>query len=350
MFELGSLRVPIVQAPMAGGPSTPELAAAVSGAGGLGFLAAGYRTAASLRDDVARLRALISEPFGVNLFLLAQAGVDSGRLAAYADRLAVEERRRGVAAGEPRFDDDEFAAKLDVVAELQVPVVSFTFGCPSAEQVRVLQERGVAVWVTVTEPEEGERATRAGADALIAQGVEAGGHRGSFEDVDGQGELSLLPLLRLLAAVTDLPLIASGGIADGPGMAAALAAGAQAVQIGTAFMRAREAGTAPAHRDALAQPRPTAVTRAFTGRRARGIVNAFMRDHGAAAPSAYPHVHHLTAPLRAAARQAGDAEGVNLWAGEAHLLAQEQPAAELVRRWNEDARTALDHARARLEH
>jgi nitronate monooxygenase len=278
----------------------------------------------------------------VNLFLLAEPAVESEPLAAYADELAVEERRRGVAAGEPRFDDDDLPAKLEVVAELEVPVVSFTFGCPTAEQVRAFEERGIAVWVTVTEPDEGEQADRVGADALIAQGVEAGGHRGSFTDTDGHGELSLLPLLRLLATVTDLPLIASGGIA------AALAAGAQGVQIGTAFMRAPEAATAPAHREALAQPRPTAVTRAFTGRRARGIVNAFMREHGAAAPSAYPHVHHLTAPLRAAARQTGDAEGVNLWAGEAHLLAREQPAAELVRRWNEEARTAIDRARARL--
>jgi nitronate monooxygenase len=157
----------------------------------------------------------------------------------------------------------------------------------------------------------------------------------------------VLPLLRLLATVTDRPLIASGGIADGAGIAAGLAAGARAVQIGTGFMRAREAGTTPALREALAEPRPTAVTRAFTGRRARGIVNAFMRDHDAA-PSAYPHVHHLTAPLRAAARQAGDAEGVNLWAGEAHLLAQDRPAAELVRRWHGEARGALEQAKARL--
>jgi nitronate monooxygenase len=113
-------------------------------------------------------------------------------------------------------------------------------------------------------------------------------------------------------------------------------------------MRSREAATAQAHREALAQPRPTAVTRAFTGRRGRGIVNTFMREHDSAAPSAYPHVHHMTAPLRAAARRAGDGEGVNLWAGEAHLLAQEQPAAELIRRWNDQARRALDQARHRL--
>jgi nitronate monooxygenase len=348
MFELGSLSVPIIQAPMAGGPSTPELAAAVSEAGGLGFVAAGYRKVDDLRADVARTRELTSRPFGVNLFLLGEVDVDDDQIAAYARRLASEAQRRGVAAGAPRFDDDELPAKLKLVSELRVPVVSFTFGCPTAEQVQALQARDIAVWVTVTDVDEAEQAADTGAHALIAQGVEAGGHRGSFHDGDGHGELSLLPLLRLVAAATQVPLIASGGIADGAGVAAALAAGAQAVQIGTGFMRAREAATASAHRQALTQPRATAVTRAFTGRRARGIVNAFMREHVDEAPSAYPHVHYLTAPLRAAARQAGDGEGVNLWAGEAHLLAEEESAAELVRRWSEDARRALEHATRRL--
>jgi nitronate monooxygenase len=348
VFELGSLRYPIIQAPMAGGPSTPELAAAVSSAGGLGFLAAGYRTAQDVRRDVRHTRELTAEPFGVNLFHLSPGDVDSARVKAYAERLAADEQRRGVAVGEPRFDDDELEAKLALVAELGIPVVSFAFGSPTTEQVSRLHDRDAAVWVTVTDAQEGQTATAAGADALIAQGIEAGGHRGSFEDTDGRGELSLLPLLRLLDRATDRPLVASGGIADGPGVAAALVAGAGAVQIGTGFMLAHEAGTAPAHREALGQSRPTAVTRAFTGRRARGIVNAFMRDHGAAAPSAYPHIHYLTAPLRAAARAAGDAEGVNLWAGEAHLLAQAGPAAELVRQLGDDARAALERARARL--
>jgi nitronate monooxygenase len=350
LFTLDSLKHPIIQAPMAGGPSTPALAAAVSGAGGLGFVAAGYKTAAAVREDIERTRELTGPELrlGVNLFLVAEGEIDDAHVSAYAAELAGDERTHEVPLGEARFDDDDLAAKLKLVAGLPVPVVSFTFGCPSVEQVRRLHERGIAVWVTVTDVAEAEQAAGVSADALIAQGIEAGGHRGSFADTDGHGELSLLPLLRLLATVTELPLIASGGIADGAGIAAALVAGARAVQIGTGFMRAHEAATASAHREALAQPRPTAVTRAFTGRRARGIVNAFMREHGAAAPSAYPHVHHLTAPLRAAARQTGDAEGVNLWAGEAHLLAQEQPAAELMRRWNEEARTAVDRARGRL--
>jgi nitronate monooxygenase len=149
---------------------------------------------------------------------------------------------------------------------------------------------------------------------------------------------------------TGVALVASGGIADGAGVAAVLAAGARAAQIGTAFMRCPEAGTSDVHRQALARTGPTRLTRAFTGRRARGIVNSFMREHDREAPAAYPHVHHLTAPLRAAARAAGDAGSVNLWAGQAHPLATERPAAELVRRWSEDARAALEQARQELEH
>jgi nitronate monooxygenase len=202
--------------------------------------------------------------------------------------------------------------------------------------------------VTVTEVEEALVAVRAGADALIVQGVEAGGHRGSFEDTDGHGELALLPLLRLVAREVDLPLVASGGIADGAGVAAVLAAGAHAAQIGTGFLRCPEARTSRPHRDALARPGRTALTRAFTGRRARGLVNRLMTEHGAEAPAAYPHVHHLTSPLRAAAREAGDPETINLWAGQAHELATESPAGELVRRWSAEAAAALDEARLRL--
>ena len=200
------------------------------------------------------------------------------------------------------------------------------------------------MWVTVTEVNEALLASQAGADALVVQGAEAGGHRGGFEDADGRGEVALLPLLRLVARACELPLIASGGIADGAGVAAVLAAGARAAQIGTAFMRCPEAATSGAHRDALSAPTPTAITRAFSGRRARGIVNAFMRDHDGQALPAYPHINQLTAPLRAAARSAGDADAINLWAGQAHTLAEDRPAAELVEQWSAEARAALEQA------
>ena len=189
----------------------------------------------------------------------------------------------------------------------------------------------------MTSPAEAAIAASASVDALVVQGAEAGGHQSSFEDTDA-APIGLLPLLQLVRRVTDLPLVAAGGIADGSGVAAVLAAGASAAQIGTALMLTPEAGTSDPHRAALAGHEPTALTRAFSGRRARGIVNRFMRDHDGAAPKGYPQVHYVTAPLRAAARAAGDADGINLWAGQAYPLAQAAPAAELVTRWGRSAR------------
>jgi nitronate monooxygenase len=342
------LHHPIVQAPLSGGPSTPELTAAVSGAGGLGFLATGYVTADRVRADIARVRELSSAPFGLNLFCLAEVPVDLDGLSAYRQRLEPEARRQGVELGMPRFDDDAFAVKLELVLEQRLAITSFTFGCPSERDIQRLHEAGTSVWVTVTDVAEALLAARAGADALILQGVEAGGHRGSFRDTDGAGELGLLALIRLVARETELPIVAAGGIADGGAVAAVLAAGACAAQIGSAFMRSPEAATSRPHRDALAAPGPTALTRAFSGRRARGIVNRFQSEHSAAAPSAYPHVNQLTGPLRKAAREVGDADSINLWAGQAYSLALELPAAELVRRWSAEARAALDAASARL--
>ena len=333
---------------MAGGPSTPSLAAAVSAVGGLGFLAAGYKSADDLRADITRTRELTSKPVGVNLLLLAETPVDHARLTAYAQAIKPEAHRHGVAVGEAHFDDDSLDAKLEVVCRERPAITSFAFGCPPPEVVQRLHEHDIAVWVTVTEVDEALLAAQSGADALIVQGVEAGGHRGSFEDADGCGEIGLLPLLRLVTRTSELPLVASGGIADGAAVAAVLAAGARAAQIGTGFMRCPEAATNEAHRDALTRSTPTALTRAFTGRRARGIVNAFMRDHSAHAPRAYPHLLHLTAPLRAAARKAGDADAINLWAGQAHALAEDRPAGELVRRWSAEARAAIEQAQARL--
>jgi nitronate monooxygenase len=324
---------PIVQAPMAGGPSTPQLASAVSNAGALGFLAGGYKPVDAVRDDLAATRALTDAPFGVNLFVLADTPVDAAALERYA-------RRLGADPAAARFDDDAFDAKLDLVLEARPAVVSTTFGLPTGDTVERLHERGIAVWVTVTEPDEARAAQDAGADALVVQGVEAGGHRGSYADEDGRGELGLLALLRLVAREVDLPLVAAGGIVDGAGVAAVVAAGARAAQIGTAFMRCPEAGTSPAHREALTDDAPTKLTRAFTGRRARGIVNAFMREHDAEAPSAYPHVSFLTAATRAR----GTRDSISLWAGQAHVLAEEAPAADLVHRWSADARAALDAA------
>ena len=334
---LERLEHPIVQAPMGGGPSTPALAAAVAEAGGLGFLAAGYKPVEAVRADIEALHALTDRPFGINLFAPPVPAADD--VAPFAAGLEGEAARYGVPVGEPRHDDDGWDAKLALVRELEVPVVSFTFGCPPADVLADLPE----AWVTVTTPGEAHDAAAAGAHALVVQGVEAGGHRGTFDDA-APGDIGLLALLQLVRATVDLPLVATGGIATGRAVAAVLAAGAAAAQLGTAFMLCPEAATAPAHRDAIAADGDTALTRAFTGRTARGVVNRWMREHGAQAPSAYPDVHHLTAKIRAAAREQGDRDGFHLWAGQAHTLARPVPAGELVRQLAAEAQAALREA------
>jgi nitronate monooxygenase len=341
---LDALRHPIVQAPMAGGVSTPALAAAVSNAGGLGFLAAGYLIPRQVREQIRATRELTGEPFGVNVFVPDTSSVDGPALARYRDRLAIEARRYGVTLGDAVDEDDGWIGKLAVVREERVPVVSFTFGCPDAVVLAELKDAGCTVVVTVTSANEASTAAAAGADALCVQGTEAGAHRGTFRNADPIDDTALLPLLRKVSAAVDVPLIATGGLSSGADVAAVLVAGATAAQLGTMFMLCPEAGTKRAHRDALARVGRTAVTRAFTGRPARGLVNRFLTEHSAAAPAAYPHVHHLTSNLRAA----GDPEAMSLWAGQAHEFAREMPAAELVTTLAHEAREAIAAAARRF--
>ena len=248
-LSLDRLEHPIVQAPLSGGPSTPALAAAVCEAGGLGFLGAGYKAPDVVRSDIAELRSLTGRPFGLNLFAPPGPAADALELARLAAELAPEASATASARA-PRHDDDGWQEKPQLSEAERVPVVSFTFGCPEPEVVDRLHQRDVEVWVTTTTPEEARVAAGAGADALLVQGVEAGGHRGSF-DAAAPGDLGLLALLQLVREATDLPLVATGGIGTGRGVAAVLAAGARAAALGTAFMLTPEAGTSPAHRQAL---------------------------------------------------------------------------------------------------
>jgi nitronate monooxygenase len=332
------LDIPIVLAPLAGGPSTPALCAAVSEGGGLGFLALGYLTPAQARERIEETRRLTRRPYGVNLFAPSGGPAPASAYGPFVERLRADAERAGIALGEPRWDDDGWEEKLAFVAEARPAVVSFTFGCPAPEVLARVRATGGSAWVTVTSPEEAREAAEAGADALVVQGAEAGGHRGSFADVPDLPLYGLLALLQLVADAVELPLVATGGIATARGVAAALAAGARATQVGTAFMRCPEAGTADVHRRALASDAPTALTRAFTGRLARGIRNRFMDEHDHDAPLAYPELHYVTAPLRQAGRERGDADVVNLWAGQAHGLAQERPAAEVLAQLAEGVR------------
>nr|BEK64869.1 nitronate monooxygenase [Kitasatospora purpeofusca] len=338
--RLDELTVPVIGAPMAGGATTPELVAAVNAAGGLGFLAAGYRSAAATAEQIDLTRKLTDRPFGVNLFVPAGPG-DPAAVAAYRERLRPEAERHGVVLPEAIGPDrDDWDAKIAALLDGPVAAVSYTFGLPAAEEARALRAAGVFQVGTVTTPEEARRAEAAGMDALCVQGPEAGGHRATHGIADRPGEVPLLDLLAAVRSVTGLPLVAAGGLADGASVAAALRAGAVAVQVGTALLRADEAGTSAAHRAALTEFETTTVTRAFTGRPARGLRNAFIDRYGPYAPAAYPEVHHLTQPLRAAAAGRGDTGAMHLWAGTGHRAARGGPAAGIVARLWEEARAA----------
>ncbi|MFF9766070.1 nitronate monooxygenase [Streptomyces sp. NPDC053086] len=340
---------PIVQAPMAGGVSVPQLAAAVSEAGGLGFLAAGLKTADGMYQEIKQLRGLTSRPFGVNVFMPHPEHAESGAVEVYAHQLAGEAAWYDTELGDPDSGrDDGYDAKLAVLLDNPVPVVSFHFGVPSREVFDKLRRAGTFTLVTATTAEEARAVERAGADAVIAQGVEAGGHQGTHRDLlenDGSG-IGLLSLIAQIRETVGIPVVAAGGIMRGSQIAAVLAAGASAAQLGTAFLATHESGASALHKRALTDPlfARTELTRAFTGRPARGLVNRFMREHGPYAPAAYPEVNHLTAPLRKAAAKAGDAQGMSLWAGQGHRMARELPAGRLVEVLAEEldaARTAL---------
>ena len=327
------LRQPVIQSPMGGGPSRPELAAAVSNAGGLGFLAAGYKTADAVRAEIEATRRLTAEPFGVNVFVPSSPAVDGEALARSLDALSEAAGALRVSIGDASWHDDGWDTKLAMLLADPVPVVSFAFGAPTREQVAELQRVGTRVIVTVTAPSDIEIALTRGVDALCVQGIEAGAHRGGFTDDEAVDHYGLLALLGIARTKTDLPLIAAGAVMDGRDLAAVLAAGAVAAQMGTAFLRSDESGAHPLYKDALASPEftTTALTRAFSGRRARGLVNRFMIEHPSA-PLAYPQINDATRPLRAEAARRADPHGMSLWAGQGYRRAQARPAAEIVDR------------------
>ncbi len=283
----GLWETPIVGAPLGGGPSTPALAAAVSNAGGLGFVAAGYKTVAAVQAELDELRTLTSRPAGINLFSPVREQVDPSAIDAYADRMRREGERYGVAPGEPQWTDDDWTTKLELIAEAGVEVVSFTFGCPDRAIVEWLQAAGCHIWCTVTSIAEAQQATATGVDALVVQGAEAGGHQGSFKDHDDAPQ-PLIELLESIRRTTPLPLIAAGGIATGRDIARALVSGAAAAQVGSALLLSPEAGTSPPHREALG-------TRQRHGSPARSRVGAPAASSTASCSSTTPS-HHARTP------------------------------------------------------
>jgi nitronate monooxygenase len=328
---------------MAGGPSTPALASAVCEAGGLGQLAGQYLPLDKLRGEIREVRARTTKPFAVNLF--ADDGAQATREQIEAASRALDKYRAqfGIAGGGEGPRAIPLAESFAVLLEEGVAAFSFTFGIPPAEMLHACRERGIAILGTATSVAEARALEAAGADFVFAQGSEAGGHRGTFDRDAAPPLVGTMALVPQIASAVRIPVVAAGGIMDGRGIAAALALGASGASLGTAFLRCPEAGTSPAYRAALKEARDdsTVLTRAFSGRWARGLENRFTREMRDAPIAPYPAQNSLTRELRQAAARAQDAGLLSLWAGQGAALAVELPAGELVARIAREADEAV---------
>jgi nitronate monooxygenase len=332
--ELGA-RLPVIAAPMAGGPSTPQLVTSAWTAGSIGFLAGGYKSAADLELQ-AKSVAGAGAAFGVNLFVPNTVPVPAEDYRRYARVLAPEAAAYGIdlEAVPLTEDDDAWADKLDVVLAARPAIVTTTFGLPPAAAVGALHRAGITVGITVTSAAEAKQAAEAGADVLVVQASAAGGHSGTMTPAVLPEQIGLPELVRRVRTVTVLPVIAAGGIETSDDVAAALAAGAGAAAVGTVLLRTGESGASATHRAALADPAfdRTVVTRSFTGRPARALANRWTARFEDQAPLGYPAIHHLTSALRRAAAAAGHPDRVHLWAGTGWRGAREEPVAQALGR------------------
>jgi nitronate monooxygenase len=352
LTETLGLAHPIIQAPMAGGGDTPALVAAVSEAGGFGSIGATYLTPEQIAAACAAVRAKTRRPFGINLFAPQTPPLDVEASSAVS-RVAPFFAQLGLAAPTaPQLPVSGFDAQLAAAVDGGASVVSFTMGMLPAAAVAAIQAKGLVLAGTATTVDEAVALERAGVDVVVAQGSEAGGHRGTFDNA--KADSSLIGTLALVPQIVDavrVPVVASGGIMDGRGIAAALALGAGAAQLGTAFLTCDESGVPDAYKQAIldAHEDETRVTRAFSGRAARGIVNRFMREIDAAGDVLpFPLQNSLTRPLRTAAATQGRAEFLSLWAGQGVRMARRQTAADLVAalvKETDDAITRLSRVR-----
>ena len=342
------LRHPIIQAPLAGGGDTPALVAAVAEAGALGFVGAAYLTPAQIAETSRAVRERTRRPFGISLFAPQPVPPTPADVRPALSRVAPYFGELGLAApAAPTPAADVFADQLDAALDSGAAAFSFTFGVLPPGVIEALKARGMFVMGTATTVDEAVALERAGVDAVVAQGSEAGGHRGTFGGDFSAGMVGTVALVPQTVDAVHVPVVASGGIMDGRGIAAALALGAAGAQLGTAFLTCDEAGIPEAYKQAILSAREdgTRVTRAFSGRPARGIVNRFMTEverEGDAAILPFPLQNALTRPLRSAAAGQGRAELLSLWAGQGVRLARRQPAAELVARLAKETAAAVE--------
>jgi nitronate monooxygenase len=335
MDLLSYMKFPIIQGPMAGGASTPELIAAVSNAGALGSLAASLLAPEAMREQVGRIRALTSQPFQINLFVLQTPSPSEQEVADAIERLRPAWEAAGMTSlPVPAKWCEDFNAQFAALLELRPPVASFTFGILSAAQVQQLHDAGIAVIGTITTVDEAVAWQQIGADAVVASGIECGGHRGTFLGPQEDATLTGHELWPLVAAAVDIPVIAAGAIMTGADIRSALNMGAAVVQMGTAFLVCEESGIGDLYREKLlnAGNTPTRLTRSFSGRYARGLENEFIRQMKPVELEvpAYPVQNALTTAIRAAAAKQGNAELMSLWAGTGVARARPMKAAQLV--------------------
>lgn len=341
---LENLRIPIILAPMIGASSF-DMALAVSRAGGLGTLAGGALPPDEIEAQAARMRGTAAAPFAINLLITEPARPSAEAVDAAIERLRPWYEARGLEPpAAPNDYAPDFAAQFAALLRAAPPAASFTFSILRAEQVEALRSAGTLVVGTATTAAEARAWAEVGADAICAQGFEAGGHRGHFLGGPEESLVGTFALVATIRQAVGLPVIAAGGIMDGRGVAAALALGAVAAQMGTAFLLADQTAISRPWRRALetAGDEPTRLTRAFTGRPARGVENDFMRQMRAveAEVPAYPVQNRLTQPLRAAAAQMDDPQAISLWAGQGLRLARGGEAGAMVEAWWDEARVA----------
>lgn len=333
-----SVQFPIIQAGMAGGVTTPELVAAVSNAGALGMIGAGYMTADALKSAIQAVKAGTNKPFGVNLFVPEIPKVKDGELQRANELLDPVREKLGMEKVhmKPAVDVSVFFEQVEIVIRYQVPVCSFTFGIPPESVIKKLKARGTILIGTATTVEEAILNEKSGMDLVVAQGSEAGGHRGSFEGDFAHAMIGTMALVPQVADAVSIPVIAAGGIMDGRGILSSLILGAEAVQMGTAFLTTAESGAHALHKKAVlsATEDRTVVTSTFSGKPARGIENGFireMKEYEKELPP-YPIQNILTQEIRKTAAKQGNADYLAMWSGQNPRLSRELPADELVHR------------------